>query len=61
MNSSSTLCYYAAQEAPGRPSEPSVCVCVFRLNVAFIDFSVISQWYMVARGSSMLTFIVQPH
>ena len=38
-----------------------VCVCVFRFNVAFNNFSVISRWCLVAIGSSMLTFIVLPH
>ena len=37
-----------------------VCVCVFRLNVAFSNFSVISGRCPVATGSSMLTFVVLP-
>ena len=37
------------------------CVCVFGFNVAFNNFSVISQRCLVATGSSMLTFIVLPH
>ena len=32
-----------------------------RFNVAFNNFSVISQRYLVATGSSVLTFIVLPH
>ena len=38
-----------------------VCVCVFGFNVAFDNFSVISRRCLVARGSSVLTFIVLPH
>ena len=37
--------------------EWSLCVCVFELNVAFNNFSVISRRCLVAAGSSMLTFI----
>ena len=37
------------------------CVCVFRFNVTFNNFSVISRRCLVATGSSMLTFIVLPH
>ena len=36
-------------------------VCVFGLNVAFNNFSVISRRCLIATGSSMLTFIVLPH
>ena len=38
-----------------------VCVCVFRFNIAFNNFSVISRRFLVATGSLMLTFIVLPH
>ena len=39
----------------------SLCVCVFGFKVAFNNFSVISRRYLVATGSSMLTFTVLPH
>ena len=35
--------------------------CLFRFNVAFNNFSVISRRCLVATGSSMLIFIVLPH
>ena len=37
-----------------------VCVCIFGLNVAFNNFSVISRRCPVAAGSSVLTFIGLP-
>ena len=37
------------------------CCCLFGFNVAFNNFSVISERWLVATGSSMLTFIVLPH
>ena len=37
------------------------CCCLFGFNVAFNNFSVISRRFLVATGSSMLTFIVLPH
>ena len=37
------------------------CCCLFRLNITFNHFSVISWWCLAATGSSMLTFIVLPH
>ena len=40
---------------------PSVGVCLFQCNVAFNNFSVISQQCLVVTGSSMLTFIALPH
>ena len=41
--------------------ENVVCCCLFGFNIAFNNFSVISQRCLIATGSSMLTFIVLPH
>ena len=42
-------------------SGQNCCCCLFRFNVAFNNFSVISRRCLVATGSSVLTFIVLPH
>ena len=41
--------------------QKTVTVCLFRFNVAFNNFSVISRWCLLATGSSKLTFIVLSH
>ena len=38
-----------------------VCVCVFRFNVTFNNFLVISRQCLVATGSSVVTIEVLPH
>ena len=56
----------ALSEMRGEIREPlnsniGCCCGLFGINVAFNNFSVISRRYLVATGSSMLTFIVLPH